>query len=213
VDIRCRRSRHRVHATAWRAPPPPQRLKLAGTAFPGPAAINRRTYDEAVLPISRFLQSRGLHVSAKNSTAVSTSPKTMADQGLHSRDASGCYTSVTYDDRGGASRRSMSEAARSIFSLRKWYCSRAYTYENVRLLLLSKAKRFRAVVDNAGRSAGFISATIRVIRDALVPFDLNNWYGGQPRASPSTIGRTIILITLPRFTAAAICGSIRIAAR
>jgi len=53
-----------------------------------------------------------------------------------------------------------------------------YTYENVRMLLLSKSSPIRTDWrTTAGRWADTTSPTIRIDPDGVVPFDLNNWYG------------------------------------
>ena len=55
----------------------------------------------------------------------------------------------------------------------------SYTYENVRLLLLSKSKAFPNGLSNNGGQVGkhYFSHHTGAPVAALFPFDLNNWYG------------------------------------
>jgi gluconate 2-dehydrogenase alpha chain len=54
-----------------------------------------------------------------------------------------------------------------------------YTYENVRLLLLSKSKPFpNGLANNSGQvGRHYITHHTAATVAALFPFDLNNWYG------------------------------------
>jgi gluconate 2-dehydrogenase alpha chain len=92
----------------------------------------------------------------------------------------------------------------------------SYTYENVRLLLQSKSRRFQTGSPTmAGRSAGIISATSKAPQYLRCSRSTSTTGTAcRPKASRSTTGRTTISIILASTSsAAAICGSIQIGAR
>src|ERR1700681_4201466 len=75
--------------------------KLGWHPFPGPSAINSTTYDERPsCQYHGFCNRGGCHVSAKNSTAVSTIPKAMETRRLQVV-TQAIATSVAYYDRTG----------------------------------------------------------------------------------------------------------------
>ena len=148
--------------------------------FPGPAAINSQGYDDRPGCMYHGFCSRGgCPVSAKNSTAVSTIPKAVATGRLKIvtlatttrvavDEKSGRVTGVIYV-RGG----------QEYFQPADVVLLASYTYENVRLLLLSKSKAFPNGLSNNGGQVGrhyFSHATGSTVT-ALFPFDINNWYG------------------------------------
>ena len=148
--------------------------------FPGPAAINSQGYDDRPGCMYHGFCSRGgCPVSAKNSTAVSTIPKAVATGRLKIvtlatttrvavDEKSGRVTGVIYV-RGG----------QEYFQPADVVLLASYTYENVRLLLLSKSKAFPNGLSNNGGQVGrhyFSHATGSTV-SALFPFDINNWYG------------------------------------
>src|SRR3982075_1280197 len=75
--------------------------KLGWHPFPGPAAINSQAYDgRAECLYHGFCNRGGCHVSAKNSTAVSTSPQAVAS-GQLSGGTQAIPTSIDVDERSG----------------------------------------------------------------------------------------------------------------
>jgi len=153
---------------------------LSWHPFPGPAAINSQGYDDRPGCMYHGFCSRGgCPVSAKNSTAVSTIPKAVATGRLKIitlatttrvavDEKSGRVTGVIYV-RGG----------QEYFQPADVVLLASYTYENVRLLLLSKSKAFPNGLSNNGGQVGkhyFSHATGSTV-SALFPFDINNWYG------------------------------------
>src|SRR5260370_1275367 len=75
--------------------------KLGWQPFPGPAAVNSQTYDDRpACQYHGFCNRGGCHVSAKNSTAVSTIPKAMETKRLQVV-TQAIATSVAVDERSG----------------------------------------------------------------------------------------------------------------
>ncbi len=154
--------------------------RLGWNPFPGPAAINSESYDDRPgCQYHGYCNRGGCHVSAKNSTAVSTIPKALATKRLDVvtratvtrvavDEASGRVTGVVYVKDG-----------REYFQPAEVVLLASYTYENVRHLLLSKSRAFPNGLSNNGGQVGrhyfshFQTATV----SALFPFELNNWYG------------------------------------
>jgi gluconate 2-dehydrogenase alpha chain len=191
--------------------------KLGWHAFPGPAAINSTTYDERPsCQYHGFCNRGGCHVSAKNSTAVSTIPKAMETKHLQVV-TQATATNITFDERSGrATGVVYVKGGLEYFQPADVVLLASYTYENVRLLLQSKSRAFPNGLSNNGGQVGrhYFSHHTGNPVTALFPFDLNNWYGlpaqgvavdnwaddnFDQRASTSS--------------AAAICGSIRTGAR
>jgi len=148
--------------------------------FPGPAAINSQAYDERPGCVYHGYCNRGgCHLNAKNSTAVSTIPKAVATGRLKVvaqaiatsiavAEGSGRVTGVVYV-KGG----------QEYFQPADVVLLASYTYENVRLLLLSKSKPFpNGLSNNAGQvGRHYFSHHTGAAVAALFPFDLNAWYG------------------------------------
>ena len=75
--------------------------RLGWHASPGPAAINSTTYDERPsCQYHGFCNRGGCHVSAKNSTAVSTIPKAIATSRLQVVTRA-IATTIAFDERSG----------------------------------------------------------------------------------------------------------------
>src|SRR6202158_1326958 len=155
---------------------------IGWSPFPGPAAINSRSYqNRSGCMYHGFCNRGGCHVDAKNSTAVTTIPRAQATGHLKvvtrahvttiEVDASGRMTGVNYLTDGV-----------EYFQPAKVVLLASYTYENTRLLLLSKSKAFPKGLSNNHGQVGrhyfghwVASGNGGVI--ALFPFDLNVWYG------------------------------------
>ncbi len=147
--------------------------------FAGPAAINSRSYqNRSGCMYHGFCNRGGCHVDAKNSTMVTTIPRAQATGRLkvvtHAHvtrvevNASGQATGVTYSS-GGI----------EYFQPAKVVMLASYTYENVRLLLLSKSKAFPGGLSNNHGQVGrhYFSHHQAAPVTALFPFDLDSWYG------------------------------------
>ena len=154
--------------------------KLGWKPFRPPAAINTQPYrGRPGCAYHGFCATGGCHISAKNSTAVTTIPEALKTKNLTIADyahvtrietgADGRVTGVTYlKDR------------KQYFQPAKVVLLAGYTYENTRLLLLSKSKPYpNGLANNHGQvgrhyfghwgTAGGAAA--------LFPFDINVWYG------------------------------------
>ena len=160
--------------------------KMAGSAkslgwhpFPGPAAINSRSYqNRSACMYHGFCNRGGCHVDAKNSTMVTTIPRaqatgrfkvvTRAHVTTFEVDAAGKLTGVNYVTDGV-----------EYVQPAKVVLLASYTYENVRLLLLSKSKAFPNGLSNNHGQVGrhYFSHHQGAPVTALFPFDLNSWYG------------------------------------
>jgi gluconate 2-dehydrogenase alpha chain len=162
--------------------------RMAGTArklgwhpFPGPAAINSETYDDRPgCQYHGFCNRGGCHVSAKNSTAVSTIPRAMETKHLQVVPQA-IATTITYDDRSGRVTGVVYvKGGIEYFQPADVVLVASYTYENVRLLLQSKSRAFPNGLANNGGQVGrhyFSHFQLGNPVSALFPFDLNNWYG------------------------------------
>jgi len=154
--------------------------KLGWKPFHAPAAINSQQYKgRPGCAYHGYCGTGGCHISAKNSTAVTTIPEAQKTKNLQIFDyaqvtrivsgADGRVTGVTYiKDR------------KEYFQPAKVVLLGSYTYENSRLLLLSKSKAYpNGLANNHGQVGrhyfghwGTGAATM-----ALFPFDINVWYG------------------------------------
>ena len=148
--------------------------------FPGPAAINSQTYDDRPGCLYHgFCNRGGCHVNAKNSTAVTTIPKALATRRLNVV-TQAIVTSVEVDEGSGrVSGVTYLKGGEEYFQPADVVLLASYTYENVRLLLLSKSKAFPNGLSNNHGQVGrhYFSHHTGATVTALFPFDLNNWYG------------------------------------
>jgi gluconate 2-dehydrogenase alpha chain len=154
--------------------------KLGWHPFPGPAAINSQLYDERPGCLYHgFCNRGGCHVNAKNSTAVSTIPKAVGT-GRMKVVTQAIVTSVDVDEKSGrVSGVTYVKGGVEYFQPADVVLLASYTYENVRILLLSKSKAFPSGLSNNGGQVGkhYFSHHTGATLAALFPFDLNNWYG------------------------------------
>ena len=147
--------------------------------FPGPAAINSRLYqNRAACMYHGFCNRGGCHVDAKGSTAVTTIPKAQATGRLKvvtrahvtrlAADGDGRVTGVTYLVDGTE----YEQPARVVLLA-------SYTYENVRLLLLSTSKPYPNGLSNNHGQVGkhYFSHNQTAGVSALFPWNTNSWYG------------------------------------
>jgi len=154
--------------------------KLGLHPFPGPAAINSQGYDDRPGCMYHGFCSRGgCPVSAKNSTAVSTIPKAVATGRLKVVTLA-TVTNVAVDEKNGRTTGVIYiKGGQEHFQPADVVLLAGYTYENVRLLLLSKSKAFPNGLSNNGGQVGkhYFSHNQASTVTALFPFDINNWYG------------------------------------
>jgi gluconate 2-dehydrogenase alpha chain len=154
--------------------------QLGWKPFRAPAAINSQPYKgRPGCAYHGFCGTGGCHIGAKNSTAVTTIPEAQKTKNLTIVDyahvtrivsgAEGRVTGVTYiKDR------------KEYFQPAKVVLLASYTYENSRLLLLSKSKAYpRGLSNNRGQVGKNYFAHWGTAGGAagLFPFDINVWYG------------------------------------
>ena len=154
--------------------------KLGWHGFPGPAAINSQPYEGRPGCFYHGYCARGgCPIHAKSSTTVSTIPKAQATGRLQVV-TQATVTRVDVDERTGrVAGVTYLKGGEEYFQPALVVLLASYTYENVRLLLLSKSRPFpNGLSNNAGQVgrhyfSHFQSATV----SALFPSNLNNWYG------------------------------------
>jgi len=147
--------------------------------FPGPAAINSRTYQgRSACVYHGFCNKGGCHVDAKNGPHVTTIPKAVKTGHLKvvtrahvisvDTDARGRVIGVTY----------MTDGEQYVQPA-KVVLLAGYTYENTRLLLLSKSRAFPSGLSNNHGQVGrhYFSHAQGGGVTALFPWNINNWYG------------------------------------
>jgi len=152
--------------------------RLGWHPYAPPAAINSVPYDKRTACFYHgFCGSGGCPVNAKNSTAVTTIPQAIATANLKvvpyahviaiEADAHGRVTGARY----------LSDK-KEYFQPASVVLLAGYTYENTRLLLLSKSKSYpRGLSNNHGQVGLHYMSHTRNGVMGLFPFDLNRWYG------------------------------------
>jgi gluconate 2-dehydrogenase alpha chain len=153
---------------------------LGWHAFPGPAAINSQVYDSRPACVYHGYCNRGgCHLNAKNSTAASTIPKAQ-DTGRLKVVTQAHVTTMAVDERSGrVTGVNYVKGGQEYFQPAEVVLLAGYTYENVRMLLLSKSKPYpNGLANNRGQvGKHYFSHNTASTLTALFPFDLNNWYG------------------------------------
>ena len=153
--------------------------KLGWHPHRSPAAINSQPYKgRGPCAYHGFCDTNGCHVNAKNSTAVTTIPEAMKTKNLSIVERAHVTRVVTGDDNKVTGVQYIQDG-QEFFQPAKAVLIGSYTYENVRLLLLSKSKQFPNGLSNNHGQVGrhFISHWAARETTALFPFDLNIWYG------------------------------------
>jgi len=158
--------------------------KLGWKSFRPPAAINSETYQgRPGCAFHGYCDRGGCHISAKNSTAVTTIPAAMKTKNLAIFDRAhvtrieagpdGRVTGVTYLRDG----KEYFQPARAVLLA-------SYTYENSRLLLLSKSKAYpNGLANNHSQVGKHYFGHWQNGVTALFPFDINVWYGTPAQAA------------------------------
>jgi gluconate 2-dehydrogenase alpha chain len=144
-----------------------------------PAAINSQPYNgRGPCAYHGFCDTNGCHVMAKNSTSVSTIPAAVKTKNLTIFERSQATRIVAGND-GKVSGVEYIRDGEQYFQPAKVVLIGSYTYENVRLLLLSKSKAYPNGLSNNHGQVGkhFISHWAARETVGLFPFDLNIWYG------------------------------------
>jgi len=158
--------------------------QLGWKPFRPPAAINSEEYGgRPGCAFHGYCNRGGCHISAKNSTAVTTIPAALKTKNLTVFDrahvtrivsgADGRVTGVTYLRDG-----------KEYFQPARVVLLASYTYENSRLLLLSKSKAYPHGLSNNRRQVGrHYFGHWQSGVTAVFPYDINVWYGTPAQAS------------------------------
>jgi gluconate 2-dehydrogenase alpha chain len=147
--------------------------------FPGPAAINSQRYqNRSACMYHGFCNRGGCHVDAKNSTTVTTIPKAQATGRLKVVTRAH-VTSIDVGNDGHVSGVTYVTDGTEYVQPAKVVLLSSYTYENVRLLLLSKSKAFPGGLSNHHGQVGrhYMSHNQTSGIQALFPWNTNSWYG------------------------------------
>lgn len=152
---------------------------LGWDPFPGPAAVNTRTYQErSSCMYHGFCNRGGCHVDAKNSTAVTTIPRAEATGNLKV-ESHAHVTDIDVNRDGRVTGVTYLQGGEEFFQPAKFVLLASYTYENVRLLLRSRSRAYPIGLSNNHAQVGrhYFSHHQGASVSALFPFDLNAWYG------------------------------------
>jgi len=147
--------------------------------FPGPAAITSGRYEgRSGCVYHGYCNRGGCHVSAKGSTAVTTIPKAQRTKRL-TVVTEAHVTSIDVDGQGRVSGVTYRKGNDEFFQPASVVLLASYTYENVRLLLLSASKAFPNGLSNNHGQVGrhYFSHNQIATVNALFARNLNTWYG------------------------------------
>ena len=147
--------------------------------FPGPAAINSEAYDgRSPCMYHGFCNRGGCHVDAKSATHVTTIPKAL-ETGRLTVVTRAHVTSIETDRSGRVTGVRYVTGTEEFVQPAKVVLLASYTYENVRLLLLSRSAAYLNGLANNGGQVGrhYFSHHQGAPVSALFPFDLHAWYG------------------------------------
>ena len=152
---------------------------LGWTPFPGPAAITTEPYEGRPGCVYHGHCSKGgCHVDAKSATYVTTIPKAL-ETGNLSVIPRAHVTSVEVDGEGRATGVRYVTGTDEFFQPARVVLLAGYTYENVRMLLLSRSKAYPEGLSNNHGQVGrhYFSHHQGAGVSALFPFELGAWYG------------------------------------
>jgi gluconate 2-dehydrogenase alpha chain len=168
-----------LHGTGFTAMMAGAAKAIGAHPFPGPAAINSRDYEgRSGCMYHGWCDRGGCPVSAKSSTNVSTIPKALATKRLKIVTRAQVMR-IEVDARGHASGVTYLRDGETYFQPASVVLMGCFTFENVRLLLLSKSRLFAKGLSNNHGQVGRHYMTHNEIGSvsALFPENLNNWYG------------------------------------
>jgi gluconate 2-dehydrogenase alpha chain len=152
---------------------------LGWNPFPGPAAINTETYGgRAGCGYHGYCNKGGCPLDAKNSPHLTTIPKGLATGNL--RVVTRAHvTTIGVDAQGRATGVSYVVGSQEYFQPARVVLLASYTYENARLLLLSRSRAYPEGLSNNHGQVGrhYFSHHQGAGVSALFPFDLGSWYG------------------------------------
>jgi gluconate 2-dehydrogenase alpha chain len=152
--------------------------QLGWKPFRPPAAINSQAYGgRGGCAYHGYCDRGGCHISAKNSTAVTTIPAALKTRRLTIFDRAQ-VTRILVDGHGRAAGVQYVRNRTEYFQPAKAVLLGSYTYENTRLLLLSKSRAYPNGLSNNHGQVGrhYFGHWVDAV-GALFPFDVNLWYG------------------------------------
>jgi gluconate 2-dehydrogenase alpha chain len=156
--------------------------KLGWNPHLAPAAINSQEHNgRAACAYHGYCDTGGCHVNAKNSTAVTTIPAAMKTKNLTIVERAH-VTRILTDSNGKVTGAQYLKDGREYFQPAKVVLIASYTYENVRLLLLSKSKAYPNGLSNNHGQVGKHYIGHWAGRGGCVglfPSKLNLWYGAM----------------------------------
>ena len=152
---------------------------LGWNPFPGPAAVNSEPYDNRPgCGYHGFCSKGGCPVNAKNATHITTIPKAV-DTGNLKVVPRAHVTTLEVGSNGRVTGVNYLVGSNEYFQPAKVVLIASYTYENVRLLLLSKSRAYPDGLSNNHGQVGrhYFSHQQGSGVGALFPYDLKAWYG------------------------------------
>ena len=158
--------------------------KLGWKPFHAPSAINSQPYrGRPACAYHGYCDRGGCHISAKNSTAVTTIPEAVKTKNLTIFDKAH-VTRIVAGDGGKVTGVLYLRDGQEFFQPAKVVLLGSYVYENTRLLLLSKSRAYPNGLSNNHGQVGkhyfaHWDAQAGVGVSALFPMDLNIWYGAM----------------------------------
>jgi gluconate 2-dehydrogenase alpha chain len=153
--------------------------RLGWHPFHPPAAINTQIRDNRPGCVYHgFCGAGGCHVNAKSSTAVTTIPAALKTRNLQITDRAH-VTRIVAGPNGRVTGISYLRNRQEFFQPARVVLLASYTYENTRLLLLSRSSAWRSGLSNNHGQVGkhFFAHYQTGAVTALFPFDVNVWYG------------------------------------
>ena len=153
--------------------------KLGWNPHRSPAAINTEPRGgRAACVYHGFCDTGGCHISAKNSTSVTTIPAAVKTKNLTIFERAH-VTRILTDNNGKATGVQYLRDGQEYFQPARVVFLASQTYENVRLLLLSKSKDYPNGLSNNHGQVGkhYMGHWAGREVTALFPFDLNIWQG------------------------------------
>jgi gluconate 2-dehydrogenase alpha chain len=152
---------------------------LGWNPFPGPAAINTETYGgRSGCGYHGYCNKGGCPIDAKNSPHLTTIPKGLATGNLRVITRAH-VTTIAVDAQGRATGVNYVVGSQEFFQPARVVLLAGYTYENVRMLLLSTSRAYpNGLANNHGQvGRHYLSHHQGAGVSALFPFDLGSWYG------------------------------------
>jgi gluconate 2-dehydrogenase alpha chain len=153
--------------------------RLGWNPFPGPAAINTQDYGgRPGCGYHGYCNKGGCPLDAKNSPHLTTIPKALETRNF--RVVTRAHvTTIPVDVQGRVTGVNYVVGSQEYFQPARVVLLAAYTYENVRLLLLSTSRVYPNGLSNNHGQVGrhYFSHHQGAAVSALFPFDLDTWYG------------------------------------